>query len=235
MLLFYVRYGDPIYNPDSLTDLGQRQAEALVKRMEVCRPQKIFSSSSVRAMQTAEPTAKALGQEITVMDWCHEKYAAEELTVKLPSGKKEWIWRNKETERLLNSPEVRKLDREWYKYPGLECYEKGILRIQRETDSFLASLGYRHDYENSGYIAERPNDDRIALFAHEGFGAAFLSCVLDIPYSMYATHFSMSHSGMTVIEFAGDGIVTPHVLQESNDSHLFAAGIPTVYQNHVLF
>ena len=235
MLFFYIRHGDPIYDPDSLTPLGHRQAEALAKRLAMHGVDKIFSSTSERAKLTAKPSCEMMKKEMTLLDFTNEKYAAEELTVKLPSGKKEWIWRNKEIERLLNSPEVRKLDREWYKYPGLECYEKGILRIQRETDSFLASLGYRHDYKNSGYIAERPNDDRIALFAHEGFGAAFLSCVLDIPYSMYATHFSMSHSGMTVIEFAGDGIVTPHVLQESNDSHLFAAGIPTVYQNHVLF
>ena len=35
MLLFYVRHGDPIYKPDSLTELGHRQAEALVARMKV--------------------------------------------------------------------------------------------------------------------------------------------------------------------------------------------------------
>ena len=34
MLLFYVRHGDPIYNPDSLTELGIKQAEALVIRMK---------------------------------------------------------------------------------------------------------------------------------------------------------------------------------------------------------
>ena len=33
MLLFYLRHGDPIYSPDSLTPLGQRQAEALGRRL----------------------------------------------------------------------------------------------------------------------------------------------------------------------------------------------------------
>ena len=33
MILYYVRHGDPIYNPDSLTPLGQRQAEAVGKRL----------------------------------------------------------------------------------------------------------------------------------------------------------------------------------------------------------
>ena len=31
MLFFYVRHGDPIYDPDSLTPLGHRQAEAVAK------------------------------------------------------------------------------------------------------------------------------------------------------------------------------------------------------------
>lgn len=35
MLFFYIRHGDPIYNPDSLTPLGRRQAEALGKRLAV--------------------------------------------------------------------------------------------------------------------------------------------------------------------------------------------------------
>ena len=33
MIFFYVRHGDPIYNPDSLTPLGERQAEAVAKRL----------------------------------------------------------------------------------------------------------------------------------------------------------------------------------------------------------
>lgn len=235
MLLFYVRHGDPIYEPDSLTELGHRQAEALVKRMKEAKPDKIYASSSTRAILTAEPTAKALGKEIEILDWCHENHAWEELTVDLSENRKTWLWSHKETELLFNSREVRLLDREWYRHPGLERYEKGIKRIQDETDRFLLSLGYRHDYEKCRYIPERPNEDRIALFAHEGFGAAFLSCLLDIPYPMYSTHFRMSHSGMTVIEFPKSDFVVPHVLQMSNDSHLFAGNIATNYQNYVYF
>ena len=130
---------------------------------------------------------------------------------------------------------MRKLDREWYRHPGLEQFEKGIKRIYREADEFMLSLGYRHDYENCGYVPVRANNDRIALFAHEGFGAAFLSCLLDIPYPLYANHFRMGHTGMTVIEFSGDDFVIPRVLQMSNDSHLFKAGISTDYQHYVHF
>ena len=81
------------------------------------------------------------------------------------------------------------------------------------------------------FLAERPNDDRVAVFAHQGVGLIFLSALLDIPYPQMSTHFDMSHTGITVIHFKGDGIVIPRVLQLSNDSHLFAAGLPTAYHN----
>ena len=31
MTFYYIRHGEPIYNPDSLTELGHRQADALSK------------------------------------------------------------------------------------------------------------------------------------------------------------------------------------------------------------
>ena len=73
------------------------------------------------------------------------------------------------------------------------------------------------------------------MFAHQGFGLAFLSCLLDVPYPLMTLHFDMGHSGMTVIEFKGDDFVIPKALQVANDSHIFAAGMSTDYQNRVHF
>ena len=58
MFLYYFRHGDPIYVPDSLTELGHEQAKALVKRTGYKGLDKIFSSPSIRAQMTAEPTCK---------------------------------------------------------------------------------------------------------------------------------------------------------------------------------
>ena len=60
MILYYVRHGDPIYNPDGLTPLGKRQAEACAKLL--CRTglDEIYSSTSQRAIDTATPTAEIL-------------------------------------------------------------------------------------------------------------------------------------------------------------------------------
>ena len=34
MLLFYIRHGDPVYSPDSLTERGLKQADALPARLK---------------------------------------------------------------------------------------------------------------------------------------------------------------------------------------------------------
>ena len=46
MILYYVRHGDPIYNPNQLTPLGERQAEAVAKRLAVYGIDRIYSSPS---------------------------------------------------------------------------------------------------------------------------------------------------------------------------------------------
>ena len=46
MIFYYIRHGDPIYDPDSLTPLGEKQAEALAKRLALYGIDKIYSSPS---------------------------------------------------------------------------------------------------------------------------------------------------------------------------------------------
>ena len=67
MLLLYVRHGDPIYDPDSLTPLGQRQAEAIAHRLALYGVNRIFASTSVRARETARPTCEILKMEPTLL------------------------------------------------------------------------------------------------------------------------------------------------------------------------
>ena len=87
--------------------------------------------------------------------------------------------------------------------------------------------------EECTYTAINPNDARVALFAHAGFGSVFLSCLLDIPYPIFSAHFNMSHSNITVIEFNGIDNVIPRILTYSNDSHLDKEEIPTKWCNQI--
>lgn len=233
MILYYIRHGDPIYNPDSLTPLGARQAEAVAKRLARYGLDKVYSSTSNRAILTATPTCELLKLKPELLDFANENYAWETLSY---GGY--WLYELPEMTRLLNSKEVRDLGDRWFDHPMFSEYEyeKEINRAYGAIDEFLAGLGYEHDRQNGRYKVTKHNDQRIALFAHQGFGMEFMSCVLDIPYSLYSTHFDMCHSGMTVIEFTENGgYCVPKVLTLSSDSHLYSDGLPTKYNNELYF
>jgi len=235
MILYYIRHGDPIYNPDSLTPLGERQAEAVAKRLANCGLDEIYASTSNRAILTATPTAEILKKEIKLVDFANEGHVSKEL-VYVDNGKRSWLFHNKRIVKLFNSNEIRTLGDEWYTHPEFKDYDykKGIDRIYRESDAFFKNLGYEHIPYTGQYKVINSNSKRIALFAHQSFGLAFLSCLLDIPYPMFSTHFDINHSCVTVINFQeADGVAIPVVYTHSNDSHLFSEGLPTNYNNEI--
>ena len=236
MIFYYIRHGDPIYNPNGLTPLGARQAEALGKRLAVHGLDRIFASSSERAIQTAKPAAELLKKKIEILDWANEDYAWQELTVRNEKGEpEEWCFDDREFARFMNTEEVRSLGDEWYRHSELARFEAGYRRIADAADALLESLGYRHDLNTHTYEQIRPNSDRVALFAHGGTGKTFLSHVLDMPFPAFTTHFDISHSTMTVINFGeprkDNEPIVPAVMQFSSDSHLYKEGLPTTFCN----
>ncbi len=60
-------------------------------------------------------------------------------------------------------------------------------------------LEYRRDRERRGYFSSRVNQQRIAFFAHQGFGLEFFASLLDILQPQFCTRLDMSHSSMTVV------------------------------------
>lgn len=239
MLFFYIRHGDPIYGAqEQLTPLGHRQAEALGKRLALYGIDEIYASPLTRAKQTAQPTCELLKKEMTVLDFTSEALAWHELTVKKEEGGIAWLFQHAPSRALMTEPEMLALGQKWYKHPAFAeyDYEKGINRIQTEADKFFASLGYEHIPGTGKYKVTQANDKRVAMFAHQGFGLAFLSCVLNIPYSVFCMHFDMGHTGMTVIDFKDeDGFCMPRVLTLADDAHLYREGLPTKYENKIYF
>ena len=236
MLLFYLRHGDPIYDPDSLTPLGQRQAEALGRRLAQLGVDEIYASSSNRAQLTAKPLCEMLNKEMTILDWTNEKYTWAQLTAPYGEGRIHWVFQHPDYVPILASEAVRQLGRAWYTHPAFAgtTFGEGIQRVQRETDAWLAGFGYRHDLDKNMYESAGGNEKRVALFAHQGFSTAFMSCLLDVPYPQYSIHFDMQHTGMTVIHFPEEaGWVVPKALQVSSDAHLYRAGLPTTYNGMV--
>lgn len=233
MLFFYIRHGDPIYEPDSLTPLGERQAEAVAKRLAMYGIDRVYSSTSTRAIQTAKPTCELLKKEMTLLDFTNEKYAAEQLWIN-----DTWIFSDDSCRELFTDNSIKELGYKWYNHPKMRehTFKNGIERVYDESDKFFKTLGYEHIRYTGKYKVIKSNDERIALFAHGGFGLTFLSAVLDIPAPIIYNHFDICHTGMTVIEFNEvNGYTIPKLLTLSSDSHLYKEGLPTNYNNILKF
>lgn len=231
MILYYVRHGEPIYDPDSLTEYGHEQAKALSKRFTRLGLDEIYCSSSIRARQTAEPTAKALNIKPVVFEWAHEYKAWMDFSVQ-ENGNTSWCFFNNNYVEKFKSATIRNLGQNWIKddFFSNTNFKNGLERINNETDKFMQSLGFEHDREKGGYKILKPNNKRVAFFAHQGFGLAFLSSLLDIPYPIFCTNFDFGHTGVTVINFDESAEISyPKVLQLSNDSHLYKEEILQKY------
>lgn len=234
MIFYFIRHGDPIYNPDSLTALGHKQAAALAKRLSLYGLDEIYASSSMRAQMTAKPTCELLGKEMEILDWANESYAWENTALPLEDGNYTWSFYIPEMVERYNDSKMLTLGREWYKHP---CFANtklkgGLQWLDEKIDSLFSSFGYVHNREKGCYEITQKNEKRIALFAHQGLGLAFMSSLLDIPYPVFCTRFDIGHSGVTVIQFSNDrNVVYPKILQLSNDSHLYKEDILTGYHN----
>ncbi len=237
MLLFYVRHGNPTYDPDELTPLGKRQAEAVAKRLSMFGLDKIYASTSTRAQETAMPTCEITQKKMELLDFCNEAHAWNDFTV-TENNKRTWCFNSQSVIEEFCSKRVSDLGFSWYESPAFDKYnfKNGMDRIYDATDDFMRGLGYEHIREQGRYKILNNNKDRVALFAHQGFGLAFLSVLLDIPYPLVTLHFDMCHTGMTVIDFCSYGeYAIPKVLTLSNDSHLYKDGLPTYYNNYLRF
>lgn len=233
MIIYYVRHGDPIYNPDSLTEFGSQQAELLSERLSALSPTKIFTSTSNRAYLTAKPTCDKVGIEPVRLDWANEGIIARHFFVS-HEGRGTWVYNHKYWQQIFNSGEVLALGDKWYDHPAFAetSFKQGIVDFQKAQDDFLASLGYVHDRENHFYKAVNPNNDVILFFAHGGCGQCFMSGILDIPYNVYSTHFhEHATTGTSVIKLDGDNdFIIPKVMAFDETSHLYKHGVKNQFK-----
>ena len=231
MLLYVIRHGDPIYWPDSLTLKGVRQSEALARRFAQTGLDVVYSSPLGRAKMTAQPTCELLGLEMKIEDWMSEDAAWEQMAFEVSPGAFMWPFQYKTD--TYKTEENLALGDKWYTvwpFNQSKCKE-GYERISRESDRFLAELGYER--EGLRYRITKPNDLRVAAFCHQGFGTTWLSHLLGIPPLLFWSTFDLNHSSVTIIRFenCSDGYCAPMCIALSDTSHLYADRLPLVFNN----
>ena len=231
MILYIIRHADPIYNPDSLTELGHRQAEALARRLAVNGLDKVYSSPNMRAQMTAQPVCETLGLEYTIENWMSEDLAWRDFSCEFEPGRYSWTFQRQNNKLKYDNAPCEK----WYdsQYFSVTNAKEGYKRISECSDEFTGRLGYIR--EKGAYKITRANDDRIAAFCHQGFGTIWLSYLLDIPPNIFLSSFDISHSGVTILEFKNyqDGYTAPKCLCLSDISHIYQSGLPMKYNNHI--
>lgn len=237
MLLYIIRHGDPIYNPDSLTPKGHLQAQALAKRLALHGLDKIYASPMIRAQQTAQPTCDILGKEMQIEEWTSERIAGDRFGVIYDDGHWGWIF-DQHIANLRNDKSVNYTVNNWFEaetftsHPEKD-FKAGYEALIASSDDFLA----RHGYEREGavYKITEPNNERIAVFCHQGFGTAWLSHLLSIPPHMFWSSFDISHSSVTILNFKNntDGITAPKCICMSDLSHIYSEGLPYEFNNSI--
>ena len=73
MVLYIIRHGNPDYEHDTLTPLGEKEAEALGERMKKEAPDLIYMSPRGRAIATAKPTCQKTGLTGSIENWMTER------------------------------------------------------------------------------------------------------------------------------------------------------------------
>lgn len=216
MHLYIIRHADPSYNPDGLTKNGYKESQVLATRLKNYGVNKIFSSNMVRSRLTAEPTSKLLNIDINIHKWLMEP---EELKI-VQSNKEYCIWDTYgETIRQFDKMPSKN---SWYKnYPFdnpkvKESWDKFV----ENCDDFLLSLGYKR--VNGRFEVIKKNNDRIAIFTHNGTCLYFLSYFLEIPLPLVFSGFYCWPSSLTDIYFdqRSSKWATPRALCVADTSHL---------------
>ncbi len=233
MILYYVRHGDPIYNPDGLTEFGFKQAEMLKEKFSRIHVDKIFTSTSNRAYLTAKPTCDMLGINPVRLDFANEGNVAKYFFVN-HEGRSTWCYNHRYWREIFNSAEVLALGDKWYNHPAFfgTGFRQGTIEFQEAQDSFFESLGYAHDREKHCFKAVSPNNDVVLFFAHGGCGNCFMSSLLDIPYNIFSTHFQEhATTGITAVKFEGDAdFIIPKIVTYNETPHLFTNGVDNQYK-----
>lgn len=207
MELYYIRHGEPDYELDSLTERGHYQAEETAKYLSNIKFDYIFSSSHGRAIATAKHLTDKNHMEIIQFDWAREDNAGSQIGLHDENNKFRWFFDiPKYRDKLFELAD----DNNWYDDslfpPKIKEY---FLQSKKEIDNWLLKMNIKHENNKYEIIGKTP--DKVALFAHGGFGTVFFSLVMGMNYPKVIRdigqldtcgifHFRIDDNGISLLE-----------------------------------
>lgn len=210
MKLYIIRHGDPDYEHNTITPYGHEEAKALAEWFDDIPLDEIYTSPLGRAIDTASYTCKRKGLEPLILPWAEESMdymqpVTPDVTLSYrfstDGGVTEYVDYDDERQPTLT-------------------------RLVESCDAFLAEHGYERD--GAFYKLTAPNDKRIALFCHGGFGTALTAHLLGIPCSLGFPSMFMTTTSVTTFEFRDyyhNGYTRPRLIRFGEVTHLHQKGI----------
>jgi len=209
--VYFVRHGDALpgqdevvlgdYDAQALSELGRRQAQALARRMALYKPTAIYSSPTGRAVQTAQPTAEALGLTIALDDDLREVELGPigaNLASDDPAEVSKLLRR-----RLREIADIAVSGGRWSAIPGSEP----TAHLRARVVGAVARIHQRHPGE------------RVAIFSHGGAINAWFADLLGLERDYF---FPAANTSVSVARVLGER----RLLMALNDiSHLREAGV----------
>jgi len=226
MRLYIIRHADPDYENNTITEQGHKEAQALAKRLASHGLDRIYTSPFGRAIDTMKYTAELLHMDYNIEHWTKELWP-ELMMEKTPWGT---IMAIDVPGEIIRAGDEMPTYNDWYKNPVFNGYrfQEVYEELKRNSDEFLA----RHGYERVGgrYRCVRPNNERIAVFCHGGFGLTWLAHLLEIPLTIMWSGFWLPPSSVTTILFEqrSPEWAVPRCIGLGDVSHLYAAGLPVL-------
>lgn len=192
------------YDDQALSELGRRQAAALAERLRALPLAAIYSSPLGRAVQTAAPTAHALGLEVQIDADLREvelgPIGPEAFAGATPGERAEAL-----RARLRDIAVLALGSGKWSSIPGTEPSAHLRARVTQAV----------------GRIAAAHPGQRVAIISHGGAINAYLAALLDIERDYF---FPAANTAISVVRLKGE----QRLLLTLNDiAHLQRAGLFT--------
>lgn len=200
MRIIFVRHGEPDYARDCLTPLGHLQAKAAADRLMDEGIQAVYSSPMGRARETARYTAERLHLPVQILDFMHELRWGSADGLPLFANGHPWDVAD-ELARL--GWDLTRAD-----WPDHPLFARNLVtacadRVGRETDRFMASLGYPR--EGAYYRCESRENQRgtVAVFCHGGSSTAALARLLHLPFPYLCATVHLDFTGLFICRLSG--------------------------------
>lgn len=200
MRIYFVRHGHPNYENDCLTDIGHLQAQACAQRLKDEGIEKIFSSTSGRARETAEHTAKELGLEVSTYEFMRELGWGSKTGE--PIFKKGHPWFIAD-DMVLNGEDIFNMDwAESDRYAN-NWVTGSSKRASEGFDQWLESFGYKREGNFYRVVGDNTKQT-VAMFSHAGSSSAVLSHLLGLPFPWFFYSVRLNLTSVTIVDFGNE-------------------------------